>query len=283
MMNEEFGPSPGETRLDSWKAIAAHLKRDERTVRRWEKSEGLPVRRELHQARSSVYAYVSEIDAWARMRQPRRDETPRWRRSVPKLAFAAVLMLSLLLVADAPFSATAAAQQQPSMSSRRVWTPPANWDFITGATMSSDGRLLSFVDWATGDLAVHDFVTDSDRRLTNKSWNDNSEFAEESAVSRDGRRIAYSWYKPETDRFELRVASLEGSGLLKPELLFDSENVGWLMPSDWSPDGNWDRRAVGTQGPDTTNGPGFGSGRLIANSQVRGLARSQRAILLSGR
>jgi hypothetical protein len=50
-------------RLDSWKAIAAYLKRDERTVRRWEK-EGLPVHRHMHAKKASVYAYVSEIDLW---------------------------------------------------------------------------------------------------------------------------------------------------------------------------------------------------------------------------
>jgi len=32
-------------RLDSWKQIAAYLKCDERTVRRWEENEGLPVHR----------------------------------------------------------------------------------------------------------------------------------------------------------------------------------------------------------------------------------------------
>lgn len=50
-------------RLDSWKAIAAYLKRDERTVRRWEK-EGLPVHRHMHVRKASVYAYASEIDRW---------------------------------------------------------------------------------------------------------------------------------------------------------------------------------------------------------------------------
>src|SRR5947199_9121471 len=49
--------------LDSWKAIAAYLKRDERTVRRWEQ-EGLPVHRHMHKSRASVYAFKSEIDAW---------------------------------------------------------------------------------------------------------------------------------------------------------------------------------------------------------------------------
>jgi len=35
-------------RLDSWKEIAAYLKRDVRTVRRWEHAEGLPVHRHSH-------------------------------------------------------------------------------------------------------------------------------------------------------------------------------------------------------------------------------------------
>ncbi len=35
-------------RLESWKEIAAYLGRDARTVRRWEKNEGLPVQRHFH-------------------------------------------------------------------------------------------------------------------------------------------------------------------------------------------------------------------------------------------
>jgi len=54
--------APGE-RLDSWKEIAAYLKRDERTVRRWE-GEGLPVHRKVHKKQASVYAYKGEIEAW---------------------------------------------------------------------------------------------------------------------------------------------------------------------------------------------------------------------------
>ncbi len=54
---------PAGRRLDSWKEIATYLKRDESTVRRWEK-EGLPVHRRAHKRKASVYAYESEIDAW---------------------------------------------------------------------------------------------------------------------------------------------------------------------------------------------------------------------------
>jgi Tol biopolymer transport system component len=51
-------------RLDSWKEIASYLLRSERTVRRWEDTEELPVHRQLHEKRGSVYAYTNELDAW---------------------------------------------------------------------------------------------------------------------------------------------------------------------------------------------------------------------------
>lgn len=54
----------GGRRLDSWKEIAAHFKREVRTVQRWETSEALPVHRHPHQQRSSVYAYTAELDQW---------------------------------------------------------------------------------------------------------------------------------------------------------------------------------------------------------------------------
>ena len=51
-------------RFDSWKEIAAYFGRDVRTVRRWERDEGLPVHRHLHRARGSVYGIQDELDLW---------------------------------------------------------------------------------------------------------------------------------------------------------------------------------------------------------------------------
>lgn len=59
---------PGRNRLNSWKEIAAHLGREVRTVQRWEKCEGLPVRRHFHSKASSVYAFKNEVDAWLHSR-----------------------------------------------------------------------------------------------------------------------------------------------------------------------------------------------------------------------
>jgi hypothetical protein len=50
--------------LHSWKEIAAYLERDDRTVRRWEKERGLPIRRVPGGGRGAVFAYREEIDAW---------------------------------------------------------------------------------------------------------------------------------------------------------------------------------------------------------------------------
>jgi hypothetical protein len=54
--------------LESWKQIAAYLDRSERTVRRWEASEGLPVHRREHEKQDTVFAFKHEIEAWNRRR-----------------------------------------------------------------------------------------------------------------------------------------------------------------------------------------------------------------------
>jgi TolB-like protein len=65
-----------DDRLDSWKEIAAYVRRGVRTVRRWEREEGLPVHRHVHRALGSVYGFKSEIDAW-RDSGRRRPAAPR--------------------------------------------------------------------------------------------------------------------------------------------------------------------------------------------------------------
>src|SRR6516165_9381065 len=73
---------PATDRLDSWKEIAAHLQREVRTVQRWERSEGLPIHRHLHQKLGSVYAYRSELDAWRSGRGVELERAPERRRTM---------------------------------------------------------------------------------------------------------------------------------------------------------------------------------------------------------
>jgi TolB-like protein len=65
-------------RLGSWKAIAAYLDSSVRTVRRWERAEGLPVHRHMHHKLGRVFALRSELDAWrkTRARGPKPESRP---------------------------------------------------------------------------------------------------------------------------------------------------------------------------------------------------------------
>jgi TolB-like protein len=81
-------PASAEDRLDSWKEIAAYLRRGVRTVRRWERDEGLPVHRHVHRVLGTVYAYKSEIERWLQTgrRSPAHSTFPRarTRSSLPR-------------------------------------------------------------------------------------------------------------------------------------------------------------------------------------------------------
>lgn len=97
-------------RLDSWKEIALFLRRDIRTVQRWEATEGLPVYRHQHSKQGSIYAYRTEIDAWWKARQPSirhprsKDGRPRKASRTlaglpyPQMAIYALLVLLLGLI-----------------------------------------------------------------------------------------------------------------------------------------------------------------------------------------
>jgi hypothetical protein len=67
-------PMAADSRLESWKEIAAYLGREVRTVQLWEKSEELPIHRHQHSRQGTVYAFTAELDAWRETRKamPRR-------------------------------------------------------------------------------------------------------------------------------------------------------------------------------------------------------------------
>lgn len=113
---------------------------------------------------------------------------------------------------------------------RQVWEGlEAVWGSI-----SPDGRYLSFVDWATGDLGIRDLRTKQNRRLTAKgSWNVSSELAQFSAISPDGSQVAYAWIN--SDQFaDLRLIGLSGG---QPRVLYRNEHVRAIGPLDWAPNG----------------------------------------------
>jgi TolB-like protein/Tfp pilus assembly protein PilF len=88
-----------DSRLDSWKEIAAYLGREVRTVQLWEKGEGLPIHRHQHSRQGSVYAFKPELDAWRAARKPVAPEEPlpnrRKRRTVALWAASALAVLAV--------------------------------------------------------------------------------------------------------------------------------------------------------------------------------------------
>jgi Tol biopolymer transport system component len=140
---------PTDGRLESWKEIAAYLRRDVTTVRRWEKREGLPVHRHLHDKLGTVYAFQDELDQWWRGR--RNDlgngggngTTPG--RPLAFWLAAAVLGLAVMttFVVVLVRSRTGASQDVNQAESRFNIAPPDRGAFGTVA-VSPDGRHLAF-------------------------------------------------------------------------------------------------------------------------------------------
>jgi Tol biopolymer transport system component len=126
----------------------------------------------------------------------------------------------------------AGVSKEPAFATRQVWTGP-DTDF-EGAP-SPDGRYLSFVDWETGDLAIRDLETGTNRRLTNNGpWEKSKENAEFSRWSPDGKLIAYDWFAGTDKGMDLRVIGSEGG---KSRVLGHYEKDEWMATYDWSPDG----------------------------------------------
>lgn len=239
-MTEHDAPKP-ETPLESWKEIAAYLQRDARTVRRWEQAEGLPVHRHHHRARSSVYAYPSELDAWRAGRKPEgrsADEGRLPARSTRLAAAAAVLLMTLLSAGGGRFMTPAEVTAASILSepARKVVTSDT-WNYAAGS-VSADGRYLPYVD-KRYDLALQDLVEGTDRTIV-RAGEPEKGFPAQAAVSRDSRQVAYSWCfaaGPEMTRVcELWTLALHDPDGSRRKLGGNTET--FLTPLDWTPDGS---------------------------------------------
>jgi len=57
--------------LTSWKAIASYMGKGVRTVQRWERDFGLPVRRPSGSDKRAIIALAHDLDTWIAIRCPR--------------------------------------------------------------------------------------------------------------------------------------------------------------------------------------------------------------------
>ncbi len=144
MAQSEPGASPAaggaSERLESWKDIANYLKRGVTTVQRWEKQEGLPVHRHLHDKLGTVYAYKPEIDAWwenGRSRLEQQEQVRASSRRPPWWAVAA----AVVVVAAAGVGLWLWLGQQPALPfEERDWVLIASFENRTGEAVF-DGTL----------------------------------------------------------------------------------------------------------------------------------------------
>ncbi len=84
--------------LNSWKEIAEYVGRGVRTVQRWERELGLPVRRPRHHLRSPVIAIPAEIDDWLRRGGPRLEPNRQTRPAAAELVRSAHTLSANLLI-----------------------------------------------------------------------------------------------------------------------------------------------------------------------------------------
>ncbi len=98
-------------------------------------------------------------------------------------------------------------------------------------TVSADGRWLSCVDWGEGDLAIRNLETGQKKLLTKQATlkENPQKFVIASAISKNGKQVAYSWFRP-YHTFDLHIFDVEknSSRLIYKEKGVEAYPVTWL-------------------------------------------------------
>ena len=147
-MNDSSGQHPIrpprndiDDRLDSWKEIGAYLERTVTTLERWEKEEGLPVHRHVHNKQATVYASRSEIDTWlANRSRVLGNDRPGWfrffsenKKTVAGVAGGVTLLLLVGLVAWMDIGSSS--NPEGLDFQQRDWVLIADFDNRTGESV----------------------------------------------------------------------------------------------------------------------------------------------------
>jgi Tol biopolymer transport system component len=207
-----------QDRLDSWKKIAAYLKREISTVQRWERREGMPVHRHVHDKQGSVFAYRSELDAWWESRRVRLEpqvaaEAPRTSARVFRLRASGWWLAAAIVLLCAALAVWLAAERPDD------WRNPL-----------AEARFTRLSDFAGTEQAA--------------------------AISRDGKRVAF--LAARDGRIDAWIGEIGGNSyrnLTSGALAGLADNPA-LRTLGFSPDSSlvsiWLRRADGSR-PDDVN------------------------------
>src|SRR5688572_12138161 len=151
--------TPGD-RLESWKEIAAYMRRDVKTVQRWEKREGMPVHRHVHDKMGSVYAFRTELDAWTSNRRPTTPDDESIRETQPRFAQRSrwpwgLATVGTILVVGLVTSVLWARRDPGNPLENAGFLPLTDFDGIEqAATISRDGKLAAFLSDRDGQMDV---------------------------------------------------------------------------------------------------------------------------------
>ena len=153
-------------------------------------------------------------------------------------AFISVALLSLLSIAGLqPLmqsdKAMAGEQTTPNesegISIKQIWKASYSADL---GTVSADGMYRSYIHWGNGDVAVHNLITGEKKILTHDAdLGDSTHFAQSTVISKNGNKIAYSWWNPRNTN-GLRLIDVNKPS---PRLLYRKTGEE-LYPSAWLSD-----------------------------------------------
>lgn len=120
------------------------------------------------------------------------------------------------------------------VGTKRIWTGATG---LPAGAISTDGKILTDIDWEKANVMAIDLETGKKRILTkSNTWFHPYDFIPHpvlTLLSPDGRQVVYSIGRNSTGGSELRRVDTAGSQL---RTVYTSETT-WISPLDWSPDG----------------------------------------------
>jgi len=116
---------------------------------------------------------------------------------------------------------------------KRLLCQECDFDEELGTGVSADGRWVAFKNRTSRDLELVDLSSRQIKRVVPK---DSSGTAMTPVLSRDGREVAFAWFKEDAVHGQLRVMAADPGA--KPRVVLESNpEIAYPAPLGWSADG----------------------------------------------